>query len=59
MVEEKYHFNLINTYKDRTKLFKYKEYKTKFKCQAYIKMKMEQILDYSNEHNHSPKENKI
>ena len=28
LVDEKYHFNLINTYKDGTKLYKCKEYKT-------------------------------
>ena len=59
LVDEKYHFNLINTYKDGTKLYKCKEYKTKFKCQAFIKMENEQILDFSNEHNHNPNENKI
>ena len=59
LVDEKYHFNLINTYKDGTKLFKCKEYKTKFKCQAFIKMENEQILDFSNEHNHILNENKI
>ena len=43
--DEKYQFNLINNYKDGTKLFKCKEYKSGFKCPAYIKMKNDQILE--------------
>ena len=59
LLDQKYQFNFINNYKDGTKLFKCKEYKSGFKCPAYIKMKNDQILDYSKEHNHSPKEQKI
>ena len=59
LVEKKYQFNLINTYKDGSKLFKCKEYKTILKCPAFIKMKGEEVIEISNEHNHIPKEDKV
>ena len=46
LVDDIYQFNLINANKDNSKLFKFKEPKTDLKCQAYIKMKNDQILDY-------------
>ena len=46
LVDDIYQFNLINTNKDNSKLFKFKEHKTDLKSQAYIKMKNDQILDY-------------
>ena len=59
LVEKKYQFNLINTYKDGSKLFKCKEYKTILKCPTFIKMKGEEVIEISNEHNHIPKEDKF
>ena len=59
LVEKKYQFDLINTYKDGSKLYKYKEYKTNLKCPAFIKMKGEEAIEISNEHNHIPKEEKV
>ena len=44
LVEKKYQFNLINTYKDGSKLYKCKEYKTILKCQTFIKMKGEEVI---------------
>lgn len=59
LVEKQNQFNLINTYKDGPKLYKFKEYKINLKCPAFIKMKGEEVIEISNEHNHIPKEEKV
>lgn len=46
IVDNKYLFNLKNTIRDNTKAYTCKEYKTRFKCQAYIKMKDERSIKY-------------
>ena len=59
LVDKKYQFNLSNTYKDGSKLYKCKEYKTNLKCPASIKMKGDEVLEINNKHNHAPNEDKV
>ena len=47
------------TYKDGSKLYKCKEYKTNLKCPASIKMKGDKVLEISSNHNHAKKEDKV
>ena len=58
LVENKYQFHLSNTYKDGSKLYKCKEYKTN-RHPASIKMKGDEVLEISSNYNHAPKEDKV
>ena len=53
LVDNIYLFNLHHTNKDKSKVYKCVEYKTKKKCTAFIKLnKKEEIMEFSKIHNH-------
>ena len=56
IVDDIYLFNLAQKNKDNSKLYKCVEYKTDYKCKAFIKIKNNEIISYENTHNHKDKE---
>lgn len=59
IIDNSYIFNLHKKNKDDSELYYCSESKTFKKCQAYIKLKKDEIIEYSMEHNHPTKQNTI